>query len=181
MISLRVIAIALFLLAVCALSAPLQAQSPNTVPPNTVPPGVAAVYERMSLSYELRDADAVADLYAEDAQYILPDADQEVVNGRDAIRDIFAAFFEAVALQQQELSIDFRFLRRDQHGDVAYDVGYYRVSVSRKGEEMSASTGKFSTVLRRMDDDRWRFVVDAYSPAPHEAYDALAPADSTLR
>jgi len=46
---------------------------------------------------------------------------------------------------------------------------------------MSASTGKFSTVLRRMDDDRWRFVVDAYSPAPHEAYDALAPADSMSR
>lgn len=176
MTTLRVIVSAVVLLATGIFPDSLQAQSPANVPA-----GVDAVYERMSLSYELRDADAVADLYAENALYILPDADRDVVEGRDAIRDIFADFFEAVALQQQELSIAFRFLRQDHHGDVAYDVGYYRVSVSRKGKEMSASTGKFSTVLRRMDDDRWRFVVDAYSPAPREAYDALAPADSMSR
>lgn len=178
----------LFLLTLCGFVHPAQAQSPNApdavqapAAENGAPAGVEAVYERMSLAYELRDADAVADLYAEDAHYILPDEERRVVTGRDAIRDIFADFFQAVALQQSELTIDFRFVRRSQEGDVAYDVGYYRVRVLREGEEMSASTGKFSTVLRRMDDGRWRFVVDAYSPAPHKAYDALAPADSASR
>jgi len=142
--------------------------------------GVQAVYDRVSLAYELGDVDAVADAYAEDARYLLPDEDRGVITGRDSIRAIFDGFFEAVALRQSELTIEFRFLDRRIDERVAYDVGYYRVRVLRDGTEMSASTGKFSTVLRKGPDGTWRFVVDAYSPAPHDAFDALEPTEGSL-
>jgi uncharacterized protein (TIGR02246 family) len=142
---------------------------------------VQAVYERMTLAYELLDVDAAANLYAEDACYVLPDSDRKVVEGRENIREIFVSFFEAARMRQAEISIEFRFVRRSVHGEVAHDVGYYRVTGRREGDPVSTSTGKFATVLRRADDGTWRFITDAYSPAPDSAFDALDPVPSTLQ
>ncbi len=136
---------------------------------------VQTVYERMTLAYELLDVDAAAEVYAEDARYILPDPEREVVEGRENIRDIFASFFKAARMRQAEITIEFRFVSRDVYGDVAHDVGYYRVTGRQEGEPVSTSTGKFATVLRRSDDGTWRFVTDAYSPAPDSAFDAVEP------
>lgn len=141
---------------------------------------VQAVYERMTLAYELLDVDAAADLYAEDARYILPDPERDVVEGRDNIREIFASFFKAARMRQAEITIEFRFVSRQIFGDVAHDVGYYRVTGRREGDPVSTSTGKFATVLRRSDDGTWRFITDAYSPAPDAAFDALDPVSSSI-
>jgi uncharacterized protein (TIGR02246 family) len=141
---------------------------------------VQSVYERMTLAYELLDVDAAAELYAEEARYILPDSEREVVEGRENIRDIFASFFKAARIRQAEITIEFRFLSREVYDNVAHDVGYYRVTGRREGDPVSTSTGKFATVLRRSDDGTWRFITDAYSPAPDSAFDALAPVPSTF-
>lgn len=142
---------------------------------------VQSAYDRMTLAYEMLDVDAAAQVYAEDARYILPDPERDVVEGRENIRDIFASFFRSARMRQAEITIEFRFVSRELYGDVAHDVGYYRVTGRRKGDPLSTSTGKFATVLRRSDDGMWRFVTDAYSPAPDAAFDALDPVSSTLQ
>ncbi|PEN13709.1 hypothetical protein CRI94_06440 [Longibacter salinarum] len=169
--------ISLFLALVLSISSSAAAAQSVSTRSNSI----QDAYDRITLAYELGDLDAIADIYAEDAMYILPDTNRGVVVGRDSIRAVYEGFFEAAALQQAQLTIDFRFVSRNMKGDIAYDVGYYRVRVLHDGEVTSASTGKFSTVLRRADNGQWRFVVDAYSKAPDEAYDALAPAQTSSR
>lgn len=142
---------------------------------------VQSAYERVMLAYELLDVDAAAGVYAEEARYILPDPEREVVEGRENIREIFASFFNAARMRQAEITIEFRFVSREMYDDVAHDVGYYRVTGRRKGETVSTSTGKFATVLRRSEDGMWRFMTDAYSPAPDSAFDALDPVPSTVK
>ena len=142
---------------------------------------VQAAYDRMTLAYELLDVDAAAGVYTEEARYILPDPERDVVEGRENIREIFDSFFKAARMRQAEITIEFRFVSRDIYDDMAHDVGYYRVTGRRKGETVSTSTGKFATVLRRSEDGMWRFVTDAYSPAPDSSFEMLDPVSSTVK
>lgn len=155
--------------------------SPATDSTTAESAGVQAAYDRMTLAYELLDVDAAASAYAEEARYILPDPEREVVEGRESIREVFDSFFRAARMRQAEITIEFRFVSRNIYDDMAHDVGYYRVTGRRKGEIVSTSTGKFATVLSRSEDGMWRFMTDAYSPAPDSAFDALDRVPSTVR
>jgi len=137
--------------------------------------GVQDVYDRMTRSYELLDLEMVGQLYTEDASYILPSPETEVLKGRERIQETFRGFFESIEDNDASLRIDFRFVTRKVYGDVAHDIGYYRITTSKDGAVRSRSTGKFATVIEKGGDGVWRFAVDAYSSAPDAAYDALDP------
>lgn len=137
--------------------------------------GVQDVYDRMTRSYELLDLEMVAQLYTEDASYILPSPEAEVLKGRERIQETFRGFFESIEDNDASLRIDFRFVTRKVYGDVAHDIGYYRVTTSKDGAVRSQSTGKFATVIEKGNDGVWRFAVDAYSSAPDAAYNVLGP------
>ena len=81
----------------------------------------------------------------------------ELIRGRPAIRGVFERIFQRARDEHRALEITFEFTERRVHGDLAYDVGIYRLGSGR---------GKFVTVLRRGPDGRWRFAVDAWNSAP---------------
>jgi len=161
-----------------ALVTPSTAQSPSEgddAVSESVRAGVQDVYDRMTRSYELLDLEMVGQLYTKDASYILPSPEAEVLKGRERIQETFRGFFESIEENDASLRIDFRFVTRKVYGDVAHDIGYYRVTTSKDGAIQSRSTGKFATVIEKGDDGVWRFAVDAYSSAPDAAYDAIDP------
>ncbi|HUP18583.1 MAG TPA: SgcJ/EcaC family oxidoreductase [Gemmatimonadota bacterium] len=137
--------------------AALQMAAPAAAQVSDVGAELDAVYDRFTAAYAAADAAAVADLYTEDAYYLSPD--QDVVRGRAEIQEGFARFlgrFEPGAGP----AIDFEILDRNVAGDLATDIGYYRMS--RPGGEPRRA-GKFVVVWRRGADGAWRIHADGYS------------------
>jgi uncharacterized protein (TIGR02246 family) len=122
--------------------------------------GIDGVYEQFAAAYDRLDPEAVAALYTEEALYLAPGSD--VRRGRAAIRDVFAGFFDWVRGRPGGVAIRFEILARRVSGDLAYDVGYYRLR-SRGPEGESEDRGKFVVVALRGADGAWRFAVDGYS------------------
>ncbi len=129
-----------------------------------------AVYARFSEAYEKLDPQIVANLYTEDARY-LSGGDGDMLRGRPAILDNFASFFTRSKENGVALRIAFRVVDRALSGDLAYDVGYYRLVSKKSDGEERTSVGKFVTVAKRQADGAWQFHVDSYSGAPVEAFD----------
>lgn len=132
------------------------------------------VYQRFSAAYDRLDADAVASLYTEEAQYLTPSSDRPIRQGRAAIKQSFEAFFNSIRDRQAALDISFRIVDRSISGDLAYDVGYYKLVVSYPedpAKEPSTSAGKFVVVAKKQADGTWQFHVDGYSSTPVAAFD----------
>lgn len=155
---------------------PLAAQAqPDAQDAADASEAINAVYDRMAAAYDTLDLDALAGLYTEDAVYLTPDDDEALMRGREAVRDHFGDFFARVQAGGDQIAITFRIVQREVAGDVAYDAGYYKVDYTRADGSSGASTGKFTTVLRRAEDGTWRFAVDAFGDAPPAAFDLAEP------
>jgi uncharacterized protein (TIGR02246 family) len=131
---------------------------------------IDAVYARFSEAYAQHDPNMVADLYLDDARYLPGSSDTPILEGRDTIRSQFQ-FLSGARERGTAFDISFRFVDRGIDGDLAYDIGYYKLVATPAEGEPRTSVGKFVTVLRQSDDGRWRFVVDGYSGAPTEAFE----------
>lgn len=131
---------------------------------------IDAVYARFSEAYDQMDPEAVVALYTDDAYY-LPGGDSAILHGPDALRKSFA-FLAQTKESGGQLAIAFRSVDRAIEGDLAYDVGYYRLTSQRPDGTEHVSVGKFTTVLVKGDDGQWHFQVDAFSNAPEAAFDA---------
>ncbi|MCA1625760.1 MAG: SgcJ/EcaC family oxidoreductase [Acidobacteria bacterium] len=122
------------------------------------------VYRRFSEAYKKLDAEAVTNLYTDDALAISPGNDIE--RGREKILENFSNLFNPVKTGGGSLTISFRILERRVSGNLAYDVGIFTFTrKSAKGEARSGR-GKFVVVVRRMKNGEWRFQVDAYNDLP---------------
>ena len=137
--------------------------------PGQVDPATAAAldagYDRFVAAYAAADPDLVAAVYTEDALYLAPERD--VVRGRAAIREIFAAFLDPFRERGEPGPVvAFEIVDRAVSGDLAYDVGYY--ILGREGSERR-SRGKFVVVWKRGADGAWRIHADGYSGVPDPA------------
>jgi uncharacterized protein (TIGR02246 family) len=132
---------------------------------------IDAVYARFSEAYDQMDPEAVVALYTDDAYY-LPGSDGAILHGPDDLRTAFA-FLARTKENGGQLAIAFRSVDRAIDGNLAYDVGYYRLTSQQPDGTARASVGKFTTVLVKGDDGQWRFQVDAFSQAPEAAFDAV--------
>ena len=131
-------------------------------------PGIDAAYERMNEAYQNLDVDSAGSLYTIDASYLAPG--QPVIEGRDAIRDVFDQYFKWVDETHSSISITFDILSRRFEGSAIIDIGIFTVErTTRVGT--SSSRGKFVVVAVEGDDGLWRFVIDTYSDLPEEATD----------
>lgn len=131
---------------------------------------IDAVYARFSEAYDQMDPEAVVALYTDDAYY-LPGGNGAILHGSDDLRMSFA-FLPQTKESGGQLAIAFRSVDRAISGNLAYDVGYYRLTSQRPDGTEHVSVGKFTTVLVKGDDGQWRFQVDTFSNAPAEAFDA---------
>lgn len=136
------------------------------------------LYQQFSEAYDNLDTDKVANLYAEDAFYLIPNAQRAIIEGRPSIQKSFTGFMEGAAHRNRQIDISFRIVNRKIADSLAFDVGYYR---TRSKPDTAADfpegggVGKFVTVMGLMPNGSWKFLLDGYNSAPPEAF---AKADS---
>lgn len=112
------------------------------------------VIEMWQKAYLAGDADAIADLYEDDAIFVMPSMDI-VAKGRDAIRNAWAGM---LAMGESD-SIEI--IERDEQivGDVAY-AHQQGVIRGRIGGEPAEVPFRTTEVMRRGADGSWRYVID---------------------
>ena len=122
------------------------------------------VYRRFSQAYKKLDAEAVTNLYTNDALYLTPGSDVE--RGREKILANFSGFFNSVKTSGGSLTISFQILERRVSEDLGYDVGIYTLTQKSANGEARIGRGKFVVVARRTKNGEWRFQVDVYNDLP---------------
>ena len=100
------------------------------------------------------ELEGVIATYAEDAVYLPPH--HEAVYGRDAIRKYLKA-----PLGRGVTNLAFKVTYIKQHGQIAWDVGTYRMSVPQTDGTKKEDCGKYLTVWRHAGA-RWLIVADAW-------------------
>lgn len=129
--------------------------------------GIDEVYKKFSSGYRTLKPEIVANLYAEDAVYLQPNAD--IMTGRSAILQNFTEFFDGVRNDGRNITISFQILQRKFEEKIGYDVGIYTIVNYKDGKKLGESKGKFVVVAVRGKDKKWHFQVDGFSslkPSP---------------
>ncbi len=122
---------------------------------------IDAIYKNFSESYRNLDVEKVVNLCAENAAYLPPDND--ILQGREAIRPTFQSFFDYVRKEGQTMTIYFQIFQRKVDRNLGYDVGIYTIRQYKDGKETGVGKGKFVVVAVKEKDGKWRFQVDGYS------------------
>ncbi len=145
------------------LAATVFSQNSELVLDSSVKPhaGVDSVYKSFSESYRRLDVDMVAGLYSQNAAYLVPD--NEIMIGREKIRDNFKGFFDWVKKDGRTMTISFHIAQRRIDNKLGYDVGVYTLRSFKDGREVAVSHGKFVVVAVKEKDGKWAFNVDGYS------------------
>jgi uncharacterized protein (TIGR02246 family) len=156
-----------------ALFALLVATACAPSPPEPRAAAIDSLYGEFSAAYRTLDAARVANLYAPDALYGSPGA-PGFLHGRAPIEADFQRFFAAVRADSAGIAISFRFVERRRSPTLATDVGFYALSTTQ-GDSARTGAGKFVTILAPDSAGHWRFVLDTYSDATMESFNAAPP------
>jgi uncharacterized protein (TIGR02246 family) len=115
---------------------------------------VRAALAEFDRSFAAGDADALAELFATDAQLLL--LHREAIDGRPAIRDHWTRFFaqwDTAAWQTEVLHLQ-------QHGDRAATLSTYSETLLHRGGEPSRQVhGRLVLFLRLEPGGPWRVAV----------------------
>lgn len=126
------------------LGAPAGAQSPPPqLPSVTLPDDLARVLRDYERHWSARDPEGLASLFTEDGFVLQPG--RPPVRGQAAIAEAYRGSGGPLALRALAFATD---------GSVGYIIGGYAVSPGDR------DIGKFTLVLRRAPDGRWRIVSD---------------------
>jgi uncharacterized protein (TIGR02246 family) len=109
------------------------------------------------------DTAAVADLYADDAVLLPPNA--EMFRGKRAIKGFLDGLVAQIGIPQLTLQT----MQVDEIGDTACEVGQYTMKLQPPGGEPVTDIGKYVVVWKRQSDDSWKLAVDIWntnSPLP---------------
>jgi uncharacterized protein (TIGR02246 family) len=106
------------------------------------------------------DAEALMNLYAEDAVLLPPD--HEPIQGREAI----GAFWR----QGTDQGLEVTTLRVDTDGKIGYLIGRYRLPAT---DEDPADSGKYVMCLRRQRDGSWKLTADIWNSSSAEDEDSV--------
>ena len=99
--------------------------------------------------------DKVVAAYAPDAVYLPPH--HEAIHGRDAIREYLRG---PLSHGVSDLAFDVTYIK--QGGNVAWDVGTYRMNVPLNDGTKKEDRGKYLTVWQCVDT-KWLIAADAWS------------------
>jgi uncharacterized protein (TIGR02246 family) len=111
---------------------------------------IEATVDRYVAASNEGDAEALAELYADDALLLPPD--HEPIHGREAIVEFWR--------QGTDEGLEVRTLRLEVNGDVAYLVGRYRLPPT---EEEAADSGQYVLCLKRQPDGAWKLTADIWN------------------
>ncbi len=146
-----------------------QPSTPTKVTPAIDHAKVDAVYSQMAIAYRKADINMIGELYADTAIYLNP-GDALQFGKKQFIRN-FEVMYADARKNKAQLSIEFEIVKRtsDNAGKVI-DVGYYRFTREKEGEDTALAVGKFITVLQKQTDGAYRFVIDGFNQAPLDAW-----------
>ena len=137
------------------------------------PASIAAIAEArkaFEAAYEKGDAEAIGELYAENA--VSEPNFQPTIKGRAAIVASLKPMFEQVSVQTTLTSEETRTL-----GHVGLDRGTYTVTVTPKaGAPPTTSQGRYLVVYVKGEDGKWRVSHDIDNAAVPSTAAAAAPA-----
>ena len=121
--------------------------------------GIEAAISRYVAASNRGDADALTQLYAEDA-VLLPPA-HEPIEGREAI----GAFWH----QGTDQGLEVTTLKVEVNGDLGYLVGRYHLPAT---DEEPADSGKYVMCLKRQLDGSWKLTADIWNSSGDSTDDA---------
>jgi ketosteroid isomerase-like protein len=106
-------------------------------------------------SRTLRDREAFAESIAPDVHFLAPDVPR--TQGRDA----FLAAGDSLVDMNLTWSPDVADV--SSAGDLGYTIGTFKITVDGPDGRPLERVGKYKTIWRRGDDDRWRVVADTFN------------------
>ena len=119
---------------------------------NTAIAAILARYQHWMQSIRERDLEAILDIYADNATYMPPG--KPAFSGKQALREVWAGY-----LQREDFVASYvPTLHLCDAGDMAYDIGRYRIAMKKEGLPVSFE-GEYVVVWKRIDG-RWKAVVD---------------------
>ena len=130
--------------------------------------GIEQVYRHFSAAYATKDVSVIESIYEQSAIYLSPG--DSIGFGQQSFIPGFASMFHNAEVDSIDLAIEFQIVDRKLIEDRAVDVGYYRLTRTKDGQEPRFSVGKFITVLRKQTEGDWKFTHDGYSNAPEMAW-----------
>lgn len=136
---------------------------------------IKAVNQAWNDNYAAGNADAVAELYSEDAVLLPPGAG--TTSGREAIREYLAGDVAASKAAGVSLNISAD-SSVDMAGDVAWQNGTFTVT---DASGATVDTGKYLSVLRKKDG-KWSLIRDTWNsdmPPPAPAAEPAAEEAAT--
>ena len=165
------LAFALVLAAILPLIAAPEARTQDVAPPSESVVGLDRLRADWTAAYEAGDADAMVDLYVEDAVRMPYDA--PAVEGREAIVAAYRASFagrrlfpeiDLVALDVEVLGVlGFDRVSLTTFYTVIERGRYNEVLTSRDGSVRIIEDGKYVSVARRGEDGRWRYAISIFN------------------
>ena len=114
---------------------------------------IPAIYKSMENAFQRGDAEAIARLYAEDAEWYVPEA--PVIKGRSAIAE---AWRKNVGSGGNRLRIEVAEVHENE--DRAHEVGRFTISAP-DGAVLSA--GKYIVIWARQPDGEWKTLRDIFN------------------
>ena len=111
--------------------------------------------QRLGQHWNAGVLDKVVAAFAPDAVYLPPH--HEAIHGRDAIREYLRGPLSHGVI---DLAFDVTYIKQD--GNVAWDVGTYRVNVPLNDGTKKEDHGKYLTVWKCVDE-KWLIAADAWS------------------
>jgi uncharacterized protein (TIGR02246 family) len=122
----------------------------SSVPEAASRGAIEATVDRYVAASNEGNAEALAELYADDALLLPPD--HEPIHGREAIVEFWR--------QGTDEGLEVSPLRLEVAGDVAYMVGRYRLPPT---EEEAADSGQYVLCLKRQTDGAWKLTADIWN------------------
>ena len=110
------------------------------------------LWEKFVLSYNTRDTEKYLSVHSKDIVRITQIGIRQGDVFRDGIRKAFAR------KNQPQRRIEFKHEHRIHEEDIAYEVGYFKVTYTRDGEEEDFY-GRFSVLLKK-EDGQWKIAQD---------------------
>jgi len=111
--------------------------------------------EEWAKHWNSSDLENVIAAYASDAVYLPPH--HQAIHGREAIREYLRT---PLSHNVNDLTFEVTYVK--QHGNVAWDVGTYRMMVPQPEGGKKEDHGKYLTVWKRVGE-RWLIAADAWS------------------
>ena len=124
-----------------------------------VDPAIVAVIEDWSRAYEGDDPERVIDLYTDDA--VIAVQGRGTVNGG---KDIAALLRQSLVKYDRKVSVLYD--RAEVNGTWAYVYGRSWITLApRDGSPTTYLFGRFTVLLRKCDDGKWRIFIDMDQPS----------------